>query len=44
MMKNLKGTLETQALSRPMVQRTNVAAQLVICENAQVGVLGQVLT
>jgi len=43
-MKDLEGALETQALSRPMVQRTDVAAQLVIRQNAQVGVLGQVLT
>jgi hypothetical protein len=41
MMKDLEGALETQALSRPMVQRTNMAAQLVIRENAQVGVLGE---
>jgi hypothetical protein len=44
MMKDLEGALVVQALSRPMVQRTNAAAQLVIRQNAQVGVLGQVLT
>ena len=44
MMKDLEGALVAQALSRPMVQRTNTAAQLVSRQNAQVGVLGQVLT
>ena len=44
MMKDLEWASETQALSRPMVQHTNVRSQLVIRHYCQVRTLGQVLT